>query len=90
MPNEVHQMVMLLAVQPFERLEEVRFDCFYVDDVAPPLLDVLSTRFSESLRVLTLNEHSCLRRQMPSVKLVESLANYIWCCLLHNHVPMCE
>jgi hypothetical protein len=77
MPKEVHQMVMdLLAVQPFERLEEVHVDCFYVDDVAPPLLDVLSTRFSESLRVLTLNEHSVNRRQMPSLKLVESLAKF--------------
>jgi hypothetical protein len=77
MPKEVHQMVMdLLAVQPFERLEEVHFDCFYVDDVAPPILDVLSTRFSESLRVLTLNEHSVHRRQMPSMKLVESLAKF--------------
>jgi hypothetical protein len=77
MPKEVHQMVMdLLAVQPFERLEEVHVDCFYVDDVAPPLLDVLSTRFSESLRVLTLNEHSVHRRQMPSMKLVESLAKF--------------
>jgi hypothetical protein len=84
MPNEVHQMVMdLLAVQPFERLEEVHFDCFYVDDVAPPLLDVLSTRFSESLKVLTLNEHSCLRRQMPSVKLVESLAKFPSLRVLH-------
>jgi hypothetical protein len=77
MPKEVHQMVMnLLAVQPFERLEEVHVDCFYVDDVAPPLLDVLSTRFSESLRVLTLNEHSVHRRQMPSMKLVESLVKF--------------
>jgi hypothetical protein len=84
MPNEVHQIVMdLLAVQPFERLEEVHFDCFYVDDVAPPLLDVLSTRFSESLKVLTLNEHSCLRRQMPSVKLVESLAKFPSLRVLH-------
>jgi hypothetical protein len=31
MPKKVHQMVMnLLAVQPFERLEEVHFDCLWM------------------------------------------------------------